>query len=97
MEKENPQDKNKDKETENRQSEAVSKKEEVSVQPQPDKDRPGRGKIISVQGPVVDCYFKNFKDMPALYDVVEVNTVDGKKVVLQTAEQGIIHARYFCG
>lgn len=45
-----------------------------------------RGRIVSVQGPVVDCYFDTFEDMPALYDAIEVDTIDGKQVVLQTAE-----------
>ena len=43
--------------------------------------RLGRGRIASVQGPVVDCWFDNFEDMPALFDVIEVKTVDGTKVV----------------
>ncbi len=46
----------------------------------------GIGRLISVQGPVVDCYFEKFEDMPALYDVVEAYTVTGEKVVLQTME-----------
>ena len=69
-------------------NEAV-KKEEASVavaEPEIDRSNFGRGRIISVQGPVADCYFENYEDMPALYDVVEVFTVDGKRVVLQTME-----------
>ncbi len=49
-------------------------------------ERPGKGRIISVQGPVVDVNFPNFKDMPALYDCIEVFTIDGQRVLLQTAE-----------
>jgi F-type H+-transporting ATPase subunit beta len=48
--------------------------------------RRGLGRIISVQGPVVDLYFENHNDVPALYHVVEGHTVDGKKVLMQTAE-----------
>ena len=44
------------------------------------------GKIISVQGPVVDVYFKKTEDMPSLYDVIEVKTIDGLTVLLQTKE-----------
>ncbi|MBZ0166443.1 MAG: hypothetical protein K8I00_06520, partial [Candidatus Omnitrophica bacterium] len=44
------------------------------------------GKIISVQGPVVDVYFMKNEDMPALYDVIEVYTIDGLLVLLQTKE-----------
>ena len=46
----------------------------------------GLGRIISVQGPVVDVYFEKSEDMPALFHVVEVKTIEGKRVVLQTAE-----------
>jgi F-type H+-transporting ATPase subunit beta len=49
-------------------------------------DRRGRGRISSVQGPVVDCYFEKAEDMPALYHCVEVNSVDGNYILLQTAE-----------
>ncbi len=48
--------------------------------------RRGVGRIISVQGPVVDVFFDNIDDIPALYDVVEAYTLENKKVVLQTAE-----------
>lgn len=48
--------------------------------------RRGLGRIISVQGPVVDLHFQNLNDVPALYHVVEGYTVDGKKVLMQTAE-----------
>ena len=44
------------------------------------------GKIICVQGPIADCWFDNPEDMPALYDVIKAYTVDGKEVILQTAE-----------
>ena len=44
------------------------------------------GRIISVQGPIADCWFDNPEDMPALYDVIKAYTVDGLEVVLQTAE-----------
>ena len=46
----------------------------------------GRGRVFSVQGPVVDCWFDNFDDMPALYDVIEVETVNDETIVLQTSE-----------
>jgi F-type H+-transporting ATPase subunit beta len=55
-------------------------------EPQGGQDRRGLGRIISVQGPVVDVYFDDFNNMPALYDVIEAQTVDGHNVVLQTME-----------
>ncbi|MCA9400869.1 MAG: F0F1 ATP synthase subunit beta [Candidatus Omnitrophica bacterium] len=49
-------------------------------------ERKGRGRIVSVQGPVVDVWFDAVDDVPSLYDVVEAKTVDGKLVVLETLE-----------
>ncbi|MBP9854355.1 MAG: F0F1 ATP synthase subunit beta [Candidatus Omnitrophica bacterium] len=46
----------------------------------------GLGKIISVQGPVVDVYFMKNEDMPSMYDVIEVRTINGELVMLQTKE-----------
>jgi F-type H+-transporting ATPase subunit beta len=46
----------------------------------------GLGKIISVQGPVVDVCFKNNEDMPSMYDVIEVKTINGDLILLQTKE-----------
>lgn len=48
--------------------------------------RRGLGKIVSVQGPVVDVLFEDLKDIPALYDVIEAYTFDKRRVVLQCAE-----------
>jgi len=44
------------------------------------------GRIISVQGPVVDIKFDEIKNIPALYDVLESKTFDGRKVLLEVAE-----------
>lgn len=52
----------------------------------PKKTRRGKGRIISVQGPVVDICFENFEDIPSLYDVVEAFTFDKRRVIMQTAE-----------
>ncbi len=52
----------------------------------PKEHRRGLGRIISVQGPVVDIYFESISDIPALFDVVEVYNFEKKKVILQTAE-----------
>jgi F-type H+-transporting ATPase subunit beta len=46
----------------------------------------GAGKIVSVQGPVVDVRFRSAGDIPALYDVVEAQTFDKRRVVLQCME-----------
>ncbi len=54
-------------------------------------NRRGLGKIVSVQGPVVDVHFDDFHNMPSLYDVVEAKTVDDRMVVLQTMEHLSAH------
>ncbi len=46
----------------------------------------GKGRIVSVQGPVVDVFFEKIEDVPSLYHVVLAFTVNGEEVVLQTAE-----------
>lgn len=46
----------------------------------------GQGRVISVQGPVVDVYFEDIDDIPALFDVIEVWNFNKRRIVLQTAE-----------
>ena len=76
------------------QKEPGQEKEKVKTSPQniqpaeeeKQEHRRGRGSIVSVQGPVVDIRFKNPKDIPALYDVIEAYTFDHRRVILQCAE-----------
>jgi len=44
------------------------------------------GYVIAVQGPVVDLKFLSQEDMPAIFENVNTQTVDGKRVVLEVAE-----------
>jgi F-type H+-transporting ATPase subunit beta len=44
------------------------------------------GRVISVQGPVVDVKFDSEDDIPAIFDNVNTQTVDGQRVVLEVAE-----------
>lgn len=44
------------------------------------------GKVIGVHGPVVDVRFERVSDIPALYVVLETQTIEKKKVILQVAE-----------
>ncbi len=44
------------------------------------------GRIASVQGPVVDVRFPPEEEAPAVYDCIETFTIEGKRIVLQTAE-----------
>ncbi|MFC1755132.1 F0F1 ATP synthase subunit beta [Thermoproteota archaeon] len=51
------------------------------------------GRIKSVQGPVVEVQFEDVGDMPALWDVLETKTFDGRKVLIEVAEhldEGIV-------
>ena len=49
-------------------------------------DRRTEGRIVSVQGPVVDVKFSKTEDMPSIYNVIHAETFTGKKVMLQVAE-----------
>ena len=44
------------------------------------------GKVISVQGPVVDVKFQNINDVPDIYDVIYVTAVDNRELTLEVAE-----------
>ncbi|MCK5451347.1 MAG: F0F1 ATP synthase subunit beta [Candidatus Omnitrophica bacterium] len=44
------------------------------------------GKVVAVQGPVVDVKFETMEDVPNIYNTVELDTVDGNCVVLEVAE-----------
>lgn len=46
----------------------------------------GVGRVVSVQGPVVDVYFENLDDVPAVYDCINVHAVDGNHIILETFE-----------
>ncbi|MFA5157328.1 MAG: F0F1 ATP synthase subunit beta [Candidatus Omnitrophota bacterium] len=45
-----------------------------------------KGKIVSVQGPVVDVKFPSAEDVPNIYTMLITKTVDGSEVVLEIAE-----------
>ncbi len=44
------------------------------------------GKIVSVQGPVVDVKFTSADDVPNIYSVIKTQTIMGNEVVLEVAE-----------
>ena len=50
------------------------------------KSRNATGKIISVQGPVVDVKFETPEDVPSIFGVIKTKTIDGETVVLEVAE-----------
>jgi F-type H+/Na+-transporting ATPase subunit beta len=45
-----------------------------------------QGRVISVQGPVVDVKFDGAQTLPALWDVLTVKAFDGKEVLMEIAE-----------
>lgn len=45
-----------------------------------------KGKVVSVQGPVVDVKFLRPEDVPNIFNVLFTETVDKQKVVLEVAE-----------
>ena len=44
------------------------------------------GRVIAVQGPVVDVRFESASEIPGVYQLLEVTTYDGKIVPLEVAE-----------
>ncbi len=44
------------------------------------------GRVISVQGPVIDVKFEQAEHVPAINHVLETHTIDGEKVVMEVAE-----------
>ena len=68
-------------------SEQKPKEEEKLTEiPKRKEGEKGWGRVVSVQGPVVDVWFENPGDIPALFDVIEVWNFDKVRLVLQTAE-----------
>lgn len=45
-----------------------------------------KGRVTSVQGPVVDVKFTSSGDVPGIFSVIYTQTVDGKEIVLEVAE-----------
>jgi F-type H+-transporting ATPase subunit beta len=44
------------------------------------------GRIVSVQGPVVDVKFPDAKDVPNIFSVIYTRTIDGTQVTMEVAE-----------
>ncbi len=47
---------------------------------------PKKGRVVGVQGPIVDILFKQISDMPDLHEVVMVKTFDKRDLALEVAE-----------
>ena len=46
----------------------------------------GAGRVVSVQGPVVDVKFASAKDVPNVYDVIRAETVAHRQITMEVAE-----------
>lgn len=47
---------------------------------------PKKGRVVGVQGPIVDVRFEKIEDMPDLHEVVMVKTFDKRDLTLEVAE-----------
>lgn len=54
--------------------------------PNREKTAPHPGKVVGVQGPVVDVKFSNLFEVPDIYDVIHVTALDGRKITLEVSE-----------
>jgi F-type H+-transporting ATPase subunit beta len=45
-----------------------------------------KGRVVAVQGPVVDVKFQSIADMPDLHEVIQVKTFDKRMLTLEVAE-----------
>ncbi len=52
-----------------------------------DSPQPAKGKVIAVQGPIVDIHFSAAKEVPSLYGIIETYTCDGRKITLEVIER----------
>ncbi|MBF0122853.1 MAG: F0F1 ATP synthase subunit beta [Candidatus Omnitrophica bacterium] len=66
--------------------EQTAPKTKLVAPTQADKDRKVNGRIVAIQGPVVDVRFYDGEMAPAVYDCIEVWTYNGKRVTLQCSE-----------
>lgn len=51
-----------------------------------DKRNAGEGWVVGVEGPVVEVKFAAASELPAIYEVLETRTHDGRRLVLEVAE-----------
>ncbi len=49
-------------------------------------ESPAIGRVVSVQGPVVDVRFSSIEEVPGVYSVLKVETVDEREIFLEVAE-----------
>ncbi len=54
--------------------------------PSKENENRGIGRVISVQGPVVDVKFNSIEEVPNVFGVLHVETIDEREVVLEVAE-----------
>lgn len=47
---------------------------------------PASGKVVAIQGPIVDVRFNSVDEIPPLYGIIETWTYDGRKIILEVVE-----------
>ncbi|OQX54059.1 MAG: F0F1 ATP synthase subunit beta [Candidatus Omnitrophica bacterium 4484_213] len=47
---------------------------------------PAKGKVIAIQGPIVDVRFNSTKEVPPLYGIIETWAYDGRRILLEVVE-----------
>ena len=52
----------------------------------PNNGAPMAGKVVGVQGPVVDVQFPTLPSVPDIYNVIYVTAMDGRRVTLEVNE-----------
>lgn len=55
-------------------------------QPAARSPQPASGRIIAIQGPIVDVRFDSANEIPPLYGIIETRTYDGRKIILEVVE-----------
>lgn len=51
-----------------------------------DPNDPQIGRVVAVQGPVIDVQFKTAEAVPSIFEVLETHTMDGRRLVLEVQE-----------
>ncbi|MFQ5541433.1 MAG: F0F1 ATP synthase subunit beta, partial [Candidatus Binatia bacterium] len=45
------------------------------------------GRVVSIQGPIVEVKFDRSSVLPSIHEIIETDTYDGQKVVMEVEEQ----------
>ena len=48
------------------------------------------GRIAQIIGPVIDVVFDNEKDLPSLYDALEITRKNGDKLIIEADRKSVV-------